>query len=279
MPLSVGAGEGNRTLVVSLGSSCSTIELHPQSQREILTAFCSFVAGCRAPGPQKISDRRSAFRAGVFPPRGISRYKRGMKTRKPNPEQASPAGSAAGRKAGAQDIASRCGAYRDRRILARSAGGHRPDREAQGGASGAEATEAEADEAQAQEEDPCRLGSHPSRPGAAAGEGEVGDPPARTGIAPRAPARHQQPVPPRQFRRRDSVAAALLYMRQTATGGIPIVLAKLRTIVEDPRTERVIMTLIIINAVTLGLQTSQDGDGGATGRSWSCSTTSSSGSS
>ena len=34
-------------------------------------------------------------------------------------------------------------------------------------------------------------------------------------------------------------------------------LAKLRTIVEDPRTERVIMTLIIINAITLGLQTSK----------------------
>lgn len=28
-----GAGEGNRTLVVSLGSFCSTIELHPQSRR------------------------------------------------------------------------------------------------------------------------------------------------------------------------------------------------------------------------------------------------------
>ena len=27
----VGAGEGNRTLVVSLGSFCSTIELHPRS--------------------------------------------------------------------------------------------------------------------------------------------------------------------------------------------------------------------------------------------------------
>jgi hypothetical protein len=26
----VGAGEGNRTLVVSLGSFCSAIELHPQ---------------------------------------------------------------------------------------------------------------------------------------------------------------------------------------------------------------------------------------------------------
>ena len=26
-----GAGEGNRTLVVSLGSFCSTIELHPQT--------------------------------------------------------------------------------------------------------------------------------------------------------------------------------------------------------------------------------------------------------
>src|ERR1700739_495005 len=29
----VGAGEGNRTLVVSLGSFCSTIELHPPSRR------------------------------------------------------------------------------------------------------------------------------------------------------------------------------------------------------------------------------------------------------
>ena len=28
-----GAGEGNRTLVLSLGSSCSTIELHPQCAR------------------------------------------------------------------------------------------------------------------------------------------------------------------------------------------------------------------------------------------------------
>ena len=46
-------------------------------------------------------------------------------------------------------------------------------------------------------------------------------------------------------------------MRQTATGGMTLVFAKLRTIVEDPRTERVIMTLIIINAVTLGLQTSK----------------------
>jgi hypothetical protein len=27
----IGAGEGNRTLVVSLGSFCSTIELHPRS--------------------------------------------------------------------------------------------------------------------------------------------------------------------------------------------------------------------------------------------------------
>jgi len=48
-------------------------------------------------------------------------------------------------------------------------------------------------------------------------------------------------------------------VRQTATGdkGIPLVLAKLRAIVEDPRTDRVIMTLIIINAITLGLQTSK----------------------
>jgi voltage-gated sodium channel len=35
------------------------------------------------------------------------------------------------------------------------------------------------------------------------------------------------------------------------------VIAWLRTIVDDPRTERVVMTLIIINAVILGLETSQ----------------------
>ena len=34
-------------------------------------------------------------------------------------------------------------------------------------------------------------------------------------------------------------------------------LAKLKTIVDDPRTERAIMIVIIINAITLGLQTSQ----------------------
>jgi voltage-gated sodium channel len=34
------------------------------------------------------------------------------------------------------------------------------------------------------------------------------------------------------------------------------VLAKLKAIIEDPRTDRVIMTLIIFNAITLGLQTS-----------------------
>src|SRR5262245_42359645 len=39
--------------------------------------------------------------------------------------------------------------------------------------------------------------------------------------------------------------------------GKPLVLAKLRAIVDDPRTDRVIMTLIIINAITLGLQTSK----------------------
>jgi voltage-gated sodium channel len=35
------------------------------------------------------------------------------------------------------------------------------------------------------------------------------------------------------------------------------VIARLRSIVEDPRTERVVMTLIIINAVILGLETSK----------------------
>ena len=36
-----GAGEGNRTLVVSLGSFCSTIELHPHSsRRQEFSGFC-----------------------------------------------------------------------------------------------------------------------------------------------------------------------------------------------------------------------------------------------
>src|SRR5258706_9349030 len=34
-----GAGEGNRTLVVSLGSFCSTIELHPRSARILRHSF------------------------------------------------------------------------------------------------------------------------------------------------------------------------------------------------------------------------------------------------
>jgi hypothetical protein len=33
--VSVGAGEGNRTLVVSLEGFCSTIELHPLAEREV----------------------------------------------------------------------------------------------------------------------------------------------------------------------------------------------------------------------------------------------------
>ncbi len=46
-------------------------------------------------------------------------------------------------------------------------------------------------------------------------------------------------------------------MRRTVTQGDREVLAKLRAIVDHPRTERVILTLIIINAITLGLQTSK----------------------
>ena len=33
-----GAGEGNRTLVLSLGSFCSTIELHPRDKIRLTTA-------------------------------------------------------------------------------------------------------------------------------------------------------------------------------------------------------------------------------------------------
>ena len=50
---------------------------------------------------------------------------------------------------------------------------------------------------------------------------------------------------------------ALLSCGRPPQGGGTNVLAKLSTIVEDPRTERVIMTLIIVNAITLGLQTSK----------------------
>ncbi len=38
LPMVTGAGEGNRTLVLSLGSSCSAIELHPQTELRILKA-------------------------------------------------------------------------------------------------------------------------------------------------------------------------------------------------------------------------------------------------
>ena len=34
----IGAGEGNRTLVVSLEGFCSTIELHPRFPKMLLTA-------------------------------------------------------------------------------------------------------------------------------------------------------------------------------------------------------------------------------------------------
>ena len=46
-----GAGEGNRTLVVSLGSFCSTIELHPRSVHS--TRVCAGLANlmsCRCEG-------------------------------------------------------------------------------------------------------------------------------------------------------------------------------------------------------------------------------------
>jgi hypothetical protein len=38
----IGAGEGNRTLVISLEGCCSTIELHPQVP-ETLADFANFV--------------------------------------------------------------------------------------------------------------------------------------------------------------------------------------------------------------------------------------------
>jgi hypothetical protein len=48
----IGAGEGNRTLVVSLGSFCSTIELHPRVPEFIGEAALRFkLATSRAPLP------------------------------------------------------------------------------------------------------------------------------------------------------------------------------------------------------------------------------------
>ena len=38
--LSAGAGEGNRTLVVSLEGFCSTIELHPRSLERLAQCHC-----------------------------------------------------------------------------------------------------------------------------------------------------------------------------------------------------------------------------------------------
>ena len=144
-----GAGDGNRTRVCSLGSCRSTIELRPQSRFEIYPLFGLLSPECWAIPP-------SRFRARGFPTRGISRYNHGMTTRKPEPNK-KPAGAPVGRQAGAQDVASRCGAYRDRRILAGSAGGHRPHRQAQGGAPGARCR-GRAAEGRAQE-DPAHPGS------------------------------------------------------------------------------------------------------------------------
>jgi hypothetical protein len=42
----IGAGEGNRTLVISLEGFCSTIELHPQSLTPLMN-FSSFLIFCR----------------------------------------------------------------------------------------------------------------------------------------------------------------------------------------------------------------------------------------
>src|SRR5262249_34157744 len=44
----IGAGEGNRTLVRSLGSSCSAIELHPHATDHKRSA-----AACKMPRPRK----------------------------------------------------------------------------------------------------------------------------------------------------------------------------------------------------------------------------------
>jgi hypothetical protein len=55
----IGAGEGNRTLVVSLEGFCSTIELHPLAQAE----FANATAACAPSTP----PRRSAHRKLVHP--------------------------------------------------------------------------------------------------------------------------------------------------------------------------------------------------------------------
>ena len=46
--LETGAGEGNRTLVVSLGSFCSTIELHPRNRH--FTRVCGGMANLKGGG-------------------------------------------------------------------------------------------------------------------------------------------------------------------------------------------------------------------------------------
>ena len=59
--LSVGAGEGNRTLVFSLEGCCSTIELHPRR------SFGPFLSDGRCGVfPHRRSRRQARFRSGLF---------------------------------------------------------------------------------------------------------------------------------------------------------------------------------------------------------------------
>src|SRR5882757_3747745 len=55
----IGAGEGNRTLVISLEGCCSTIELHPRYQR-LSTIFGKASATARAPGRHETASPGAA---------------------------------------------------------------------------------------------------------------------------------------------------------------------------------------------------------------------------
>jgi hypothetical protein len=65
-----GAGEGNRTLVVSLGSFCSTIELHPRMAH--FTRVLKFSANQREGGDREkcrpLLPRGDGFNSGSLTP-------------------------------------------------------------------------------------------------------------------------------------------------------------------------------------------------------------------
>src|SRR5258706_13991786 len=63
--LSVGAGEGNRTLVISLEGCCSTIELHPRTATHVACLRPSAFA-------LRATADKAGFGAATFAPRGLA---------------------------------------------------------------------------------------------------------------------------------------------------------------------------------------------------------------